>query len=169
MPAGGPCCGPPASYAGEKRGADMKQGYIFIAIATIMFSTFEVALKYIAGEINSVQLTFARFFIGFLFLAPLAWRTLKKRGLSLDRKSVAYFALLAGQKDLLPFLTPSFRRRQNAARKMLTEDAQLFAGLFEANPHSHEAVRQYRQMLNLAAAGDIDLLCRRAQWWWNTK
>lgn len=72
----------------------MKQGYIYIAIATIMFSTFEVALKYIAGEINSVQLTFARFFIGFLFLAPLAWRTLKKRGLSLDRKSVAYFALL---------------------------------------------------------------------------
>ena len=58
----------------------MKQGYIFIAIATIMFSTFEVALKYIAGEINSVQLTFARFFIGFLFLAPLAWRTLKSGG-----------------------------------------------------------------------------------------
>ena len=75
-------------------------------------------------------------------------------------------ALLAGQEDLLPFLTPSFRRRQNAARKMLTEDARLFSGLFEANPHSHEAVRQYRQMLNLAAAGDIDLLCRRAQWWW---
>lgn len=80
--------------------------------------------------------------------------------------NLAYFALLAGQEDLLPFLTPSFRRRRNAARKMLTEDAQLFAGLFEANPHSHEAVRQYRQMLNLAAAGDIDLLCRRAQWWW---
>ena len=58
----------------------MKQGYLYIVIATIMFSTFEVALKYIAGEINSVQLTFARFFIGFLFLAPLAWRTLKKRG-----------------------------------------------------------------------------------------
>ena len=39
--------------------------------------------------------------------------------------SVAYFALLAGQEDLLPFLTPSFRRRQNAARKMLTEDARM--------------------------------------------
>ena len=72
----------------------MKQGYLFIVIATVMFSTFEVALKYIAGEVNSVQLTFARFFIGFLFLAPLAWRTLKKRGLSLDRKSVGYFVLL---------------------------------------------------------------------------
>ena len=80
--------------------------------------------------------------------------------------SLAYFALLAGQDDLLPFLTPSFRRRQHAARKMLTEDARLFSGLFEANAHSHEAVRQYRQMLNLAAAGDIDLLCERAGWWW---
>lgn len=80
--------------------------------------------------------------------------------------SLAYFALLSGQGDLLPFLTPSFRRRQNAARKMLTEDARMFAGLFEANPHSYEAVRQYRQMLNLAAAGDIDLLCQRARWWW---
>lgn len=80
--------------------------------------------------------------------------------------SLAYFALLAGQEDLLPYLTPSFDRRKAAARKMLTEDARLFAGLFEANPHSHEAVRQYRQMLNLAAAGDIDLLCERARWWW---
>ena len=80
--------------------------------------------------------------------------------------SLAYFALLAGQDDLLPFVTPSFLRRQNAARKMLTEDARMFAGLFEANPYSYEAVRQYRQMLNLAAAGDIDLLCQRARWWW---
>lgn len=72
----------------------MKKGYLYIAIATIMFSTFEVALKYIAGEINSVQLTFARFFIGFLFLAPLAWRTLKKRGLTLDAGSLRYFVLL---------------------------------------------------------------------------
>lgn len=65
--------------------------------------------------------------------------------------SLAYFALLAGEDDLLPFLTPSFDRPQGrAARKMLTEDARLFAGLFEANPHSHEAVRQYRQILNLA-------------------
>ena len=80
--------------------------------------------------------------------------------------SLAYFALLAGQDDLLPFVTPSFVRRQNAARKMLTEDAHMFAGLFEANPYSYEAVRQYRQMLNLAAAGDIDLLCQRARWWW---
>lgn len=80
--------------------------------------------------------------------------------------NLAYFAMLAGEEELLPFLTPSFRRRQQAAQKNLTEDAALFAGLFEANPHSHAAVRQYRQMLNMAAAGEIDLLCQRAQWWW---
>lgn len=81
--------------------------------------------------------------------------------------NLAYFAALAGQDDLLPFLTPSFERRKNAAAKMLTEDADMFSGLFEANKHSHEAVRQYRKMLNVAAAGDIDLLCRKAQWWWD--
>ena len=80
--------------------------------------------------------------------------------------NLAYFALLAGQEDLLPYITPSFRRRLHAAEKMLTEDGTMFTGLFEANPYSHEAVRQYRKMLNVAAAGDIELLCRRAQWWW---
>lgn len=80
--------------------------------------------------------------------------------------NVAYFAALAGDGDLLPFLTPSFGRRQEAAKKMLTEDASMFSGLFEANGHSHEAVRQFRKYLNVAASGDIDLLCQRAQWWW---
>lgn len=80
--------------------------------------------------------------------------------------NLAYFAALAGQEDLLPFLTPSFQRRKQAAAKMLGEDAAMFAGLFEANCHSHEAVRQYRRILNLAASGEIDLLCKRAQWWW---
>lgn len=80
--------------------------------------------------------------------------------------NLAYFAVTAGQDDLLPFLTPSFERRKQAAAKMLTEDAEMFAGLFESNSHSHEAVRQFSKMLNLAASGDIELLCRRAQWWW---
>ena len=80
--------------------------------------------------------------------------------------SVAYFATLAQRKDLLPFLTPSFRRRQESARKLLTEDAPLFEGLFAANPYSHELVRQYRSFLNIAAAGDIELLAQRAAWWW---
>ena len=77
-------------------------------------------------------------------------------------------------KRLRPTLLKSLGRAANPDEALLALDGflaglpagvQLFS-LFEANPHSHEAVRQYRQMLNLAAAGDIDLLCRRAQWWW---
>lgn len=80
--------------------------------------------------------------------------------------SVAYFATLAHKEEYLPFLTPSFRRRQEAARKLLTEDAQLFEGLFEANPFSLDLVRQYRSFLSIAAGGDLSLLSERAQWWW---
>lgn len=72
----------------------MKKGYGYIAVAVVMFSSFEVVLKFIAGQINSVQLTLARFSIGFLFLLPLALRTLKKRGKHLDGKTLGYFALL---------------------------------------------------------------------------
>ena len=46
----------------------MKKGYLYIAVAVVMFTSFEVVLKFIAGQINSVQLTLCRFFVGFLFL-----------------------------------------------------------------------------------------------------
>ena len=81
--------------------------------------------------------------------------------------SLAYFATLAGQEELLPFMTPSFRRRLDASRKLLTEDAPLFEWLFEANPMSHEAIRQYRSFLNVAAGGDVNVLVQRARWWWS--
>ncbi|MFW5932125.1 MAG: prephenate dehydrogenase/arogenate dehydrogenase family protein [Desulfohalobiaceae bacterium] len=80
--------------------------------------------------------------------------------------TVSYLAALTDEPGLERFLTPSFRRRLDAARKMLTQDADLFQNLFEANPFSYEAVRQYRQFLNLAAAGELDLLQHKASWWW---
>ncbi len=72
----------------------MKKGYFYIAIAVVMFTSFEVVLKFIAGQINPVQLTLCRFAIGFVFLLPVALHNLKKRGKRLDGKSMAYFALL---------------------------------------------------------------------------
>ena len=45
-----------------------------------MFSSFEVVLKYIAGQLNPIQLTFIRFIIGFLFLFPLAIKGIEKKG-----------------------------------------------------------------------------------------
>ena len=81
----------------------------------------------------------------------------------------AYLAALAGDEDIREFLTPSFHRRLEAARKMLTEDADMFADLFEANPYSQEAVRLFRSHLNLAAGGDVDVLAQRAGWWWRNR
>lgn len=72
----------------------MKKGYLYIAVAVVLFGTFEVVMKFIAGQVNSVQLTLCRFTVGFVCLLPVALYTLKKRNKHLDRKSVAYFALL---------------------------------------------------------------------------
>lgn len=80
--------------------------------------------------------------------------------------SLAYFATLAEHEELLPFVTPSFRRRLESSRKLLTEDAPLFEWLFEANPMSQESIRQYRSFLNVAAGGDVNVLVQRAGWWW---
>lgn len=72
----------------------MKKGYFYIAVAVVMFTSFEVVLKFIAGQINPVQLTLCRFAIGFVFLLPVALHNLKKREKQLNGKSMAYFALL---------------------------------------------------------------------------
>ena len=71
-----------------------KKGYFFIVVTIIMFTSYEVVLKFISGQLNSMQLTLCRFSVGFLILLPLALHTLGKRGERLDGKSVAYFALL---------------------------------------------------------------------------
>ena len=80
--------------------------------------------------------------------------------------SAVYFAMTAEDPALLQYLTPSFLRRMNAAEKQMLEDGALFTWLFEANPYSQVMVRQYRNLLSLAAAGDVDLILNKAQWWW---
>ena len=83
--------------------------------------------------------------------------------------SVAYFAMLSQRDDVLPFLTPSLQRRTEAARSMLTSDAALFTGIFEANPMSQDVVREYRSYLNLAAGGDVDVLAALAGRWFEER
>ncbi|MBU1003904.1 MAG: prephenate dehydrogenase/arogenate dehydrogenase family protein [Proteobacteria bacterium] len=80
--------------------------------------------------------------------------------------TVSYLATLANRPEFERFITPSFNRRLEAARKMLTEDSELFASLVEINPYTQEAVRNFRSLLNIAAGGDIELLSARANWWW---
>lgn len=54
----------------------MPGGYLFIALATILFSTMEIALKMISTDFHPVQLNFIRFTVGGLVLLPLALRIL---------------------------------------------------------------------------------------------
>ena len=78
--------------------------------------------------------------------------------------TVSYLAAFSPDESTAKFLTPSFHRRLQSARKMLTQDGDLFTSLFEDNPYCHEAVRHYRSFLNLAAAGELDLLRVKAGW-----
>lgn len=72
----------------------MKSGYLFIALATLLFSSMEVALKFVTGQFNPIQMTFSRFLAGGIVLLPLALRMLKKRGVKPAVKDLGAFALL---------------------------------------------------------------------------
>lgn len=72
----------------------MNKGYIYIALTTVIFSTMEIALKFISGVFNPIQLTFTRFLIGGIFLIPFAIRTLRKKNSSVSKNDLCYFAFL---------------------------------------------------------------------------
>ncbi|MGE4504948.1 MAG: prephenate dehydrogenase/arogenate dehydrogenase family protein [Desulfovibrionaceae bacterium] len=80
--------------------------------------------------------------------------------------TVAHLAAMRQVKDIENYVTPSFLRRLESSRKMLTQDQQLFETISEANPLLQETVRQFTQFLNIAAGGDLDLLADHARWWW---
>ena len=80
--------------------------------------------------------------------------------------TVAYLAAKPNNLELDRFITPSFTRRLDAAKKLVLEDAPLFTALIEANPHAQDLMRSFTRYLGIAAGGDIDLLVSRAARWW---
>lgn len=80
--------------------------------------------------------------------------------------TVAFLAAARDVDGIENYVTPSFNRRLDAARKMLTTDGELFEIISEANPFLQETNRKFMSYLSLAAGGDLDLLADRAQWWW---
>lgn len=70
-------------------------GSFYLALAALIFSTMEVVLKLpaVSGSFHPMQITVERFFVGGLFLLPLALRTLKKRGITLTRQDFNTFVL----------------------------------------------------------------------------
>lgn len=80
--------------------------------------------------------------------------------------TVAHLAAMRQVNGIERYVTPSFRRRLESAKKMLTEDQELFETISEANPFLQETLRQFTGFLNIAAGGDLELLSDRARWWW---
>lgn len=72
----------------------MNRGYIFILLATIFFSSMEVALKTVADDFNPMQLTCTRFLIGGLLLIPFALRGLRQHGATVNLDAWKGFAAL---------------------------------------------------------------------------
>jgi drug/metabolite transporter (DMT)-like permease len=68
------------------------RGFAYIACATILFSSMEVALKSISGRFNALQLNFLRFALGGAFLLPFALGSLRKRRARLALGDLGFFA-----------------------------------------------------------------------------
>lgn len=74
---------------------DFALGCLFIALATLIFSTMEVMLKLpaVSGVFHPMQITMERFLVGGVCLLPLAAWTLKERGIRLTGADLRFFAL----------------------------------------------------------------------------
>ena len=72
----------------------MNRGYIFIFLATIFFSSMEVALKTVAGDFNPMQLTCTRFLVGGILLIPFALRGLRQHNATVTPAAWKGFAWL---------------------------------------------------------------------------
>ena len=72
------------------------KAYLNILIATIFFSSMEVAIKYTNGVFNPIQLNFVRFLVGGIILMPFALKKLKKFDYKLTKSDYLKFAFLGG-------------------------------------------------------------------------
>jgi drug/metabolite transporter (DMT)-like permease len=62
----------------------MKKAYVYIALATVIISTMEIAGRVLGRDLNATQVNFWRFLIGSVILLPIAVRDMRRRHLRLD-------------------------------------------------------------------------------------
>lgn len=72
----------------------IKTAYWYIAVPVLLWPGMEVALKYVSGQFNPLQLTFSRVLVGGLILLPLALRSLRQREKRLEPGTLKELALL---------------------------------------------------------------------------
>ena len=80
--------------------------------------------------------------------------------------SAAYFATAANHKGLEPYITPSFNRYREAAKKELTVNAPMFCEFSKANPMLPEALEAVRVLLNNAKNGALPEIAAQASRWY---
>jgi drug/metabolite transporter (DMT)-like permease len=82
-----------ASTSGGPAASRGSSSIVYIVLATILFSSMEIALKSVVGRFNALQMNFLRFLIGGLFLLPFALGSLKRRRAGLRPGDWGFFAL----------------------------------------------------------------------------
>ena len=80
--------------------------------------------------------------------------------------SAAFFSTLAKEEDIRHFLTPSFKRHLEAARKHLTQDTAMFLEFSAMNPFFEEALSAYKSTLTRVAQGELPAVAKEAQQWY---
>jgi prephenate dehydrogenase len=80
--------------------------------------------------------------------------------------SAAFFCALARQKGIRPFLTPSFKRHLEAARKHLTVDTNMFCEFTAQNPAFKDVLNEYQGILSEVAAGNLAKVAEESALWY---
>lgn len=103
-----------------------KKVIAYVFLTALLFSTMEVALKVGGSEMDSLQLTFLRFMIGGLFLAPFAWKEKREKGSKLslgDYGWMLFLGILCIPLSMLAFQLG-----------IMNSNASTAAVLFSVNP-----------------------------------
>lgn len=61
------------------------QGYIMLMITVLLFSTFEVACKFVSPDLHPFQISLYRFFIGGIVLLPFALHRMRSKKLPISK------------------------------------------------------------------------------------
>jgi prephenate dehydrogenase len=80
--------------------------------------------------------------------------------------SAAFFCALARREGIKPFLTPSFKRHLESARKHLTQDTAMFCEFTAMNPEFPAALSEYQGVLKEAAGGNLAEIAAEARVWY---
>ncbi|MDR2105680.1 MAG: prephenate dehydrogenase/arogenate dehydrogenase family protein, partial [Deferribacteraceae bacterium] len=80
--------------------------------------------------------------------------------------SAAFFSLLARKEGIRPFLTPSFKRHLQAAKKHLTEDKDMFCEFTAENPEFNRVLKEYSETIDEILRNGLKKTSEEAAIWY---